>query len=52
MKLIKVNLIIPPCPQMYLTSEEFHATFGMTYTDFLSKPLWKQQAMKKQAGLF
>ncbi|XP_052812817.1 advillin-like isoform X2 [Mya arenaria] len=42
----------PKTKEMYLSQEEFQSVFGMTYTDFLSKPIWKQQALKKSAGLF
>lgn len=42
----------PECREMYLSTEDFQKTFGMSYTDFLSKPTWKQQAMKKAAKIF
>ncbi|XP_045178411.2 villin-1-like isoform X2 [Mercenaria mercenaria] len=42
----------PKCKEMYLSADEFMKTFGMTYTEFLGKPLWKQHAMKKSAKLF
>ncbi|XP_052236637.1 advillin-like isoform X1 [Dreissena polymorpha] len=42
----------PKCKEMYLSPEEFKATFSMTYSEFLTKPVWKQQALKKAAKLF
>ncbi|XP_060597289.1 gelsolin-like [Ruditapes philippinarum] len=42
----------PKCKEMFLTADDFMKTFNMTYTEFLGKPLWKQQAMKKAAKLF
>ena len=38
--------------QKYLTDEDFRKHFGMTYAEFVSKPLWKQQQTKKDLGLF
>lgn len=42
----------PKTREVFLSADDFHATFGMSYTDFLGIPLWKQQAMKKSAKLF
>ncbi|KAL4216978.1 hypothetical protein ACF0H5_023435 [Mactra antiquata] len=42
----------PKCREMFLSSEDFKNTFNMSYPEFLEKPLWKQQALKKSAKLF
>ncbi|CAK9042972.1 Peptidyl-prolyl cis-trans isomerase FKBP65 (PPIase FKBP65) (70 kDa peptidyl-prolyl isomerase) (FK506-binding protein 65) (AtFKBP65) (Immunophilin FKBP65) (Peptidyl-prolyl isomerase ROF2) (Protein ROTAMASE FKBP 2) (Rotamase) [Durusdinium trenchii] len=36
----------------YLTDEEFDKAFKMSRTDFLLKPRWRQQAIKRGLGLF
>lgn len=38
--------------EMYLSADDFKNTFGMSYPAFLSKPMWKQQEMKKKNRLF
>ena len=42
----------PSLKEAYLTDEQFLATFGMTKETFYDKKLWRQQEMKKKAGLF
>ncbi|KAJ8319925.1 hypothetical protein KUTeg_001512 [Tegillarca granosa] len=42
----------PAAREVHLSHDDFQATFNMSYADFLNKPLWKQQALKKQAQLF
>lgn len=38
--------------QIHLAETDFEKVFGMSYSDFASKPQWKQQQMKKDAKLF
>ncbi|XP_014681029.1 PREDICTED: villin-1-like isoform X2 [Priapulus caudatus] len=40
------------CREIHLTEADFERVFGMSYSDFASKPQWKQQQMKKDAKLF
>lgn len=37
---------------MYLTVDDFYATFGMSYSEFSILPKWKQEILKKLKGLF
>uniref|UniRef100_A0A8C6JWX2 Villin-1 n=1 Tax=Melopsittacus undulatus TaxID=13146 RepID=A0A8C6JWX2_MELUD len=39
-------------PQCHLSDQDFQAVFGMSRSAFGSLPLWKQQALKKDKGLF
>lgn len=39
-------------PQYHLSDQDFEATFGMKRAAFSSLPLWKQQKLKKDKGLF
>lgn len=39
-------------PQNHLSDEDFMAVFGMTRSAFANLPLWKQQNLKKEKGLF
>ncbi|NXG82582.1 VILI protein, partial [Stercorarius parasiticus] len=39
-------------PQYHLSNQDFEATFGMNRSAFGSLPLWKQQKLKKDKGLF
>ncbi len=38
--------------QKYLSDADFKKAFGMSYADFVARPLWKQQRMKKDLRLF
>ncbi|CAH1186187.1 unnamed protein product [Phyllotreta striolata] len=38
--------------ELHLTHDDFVSTFKMVYKDFEKLPKWKQQEMKKRAGLF
>ncbi|KAF6030461.1 qua [Bugula neritina] len=38
--------------EVYLTAEEFEKIFLCTYEDFMNKPQWKQQQLKKAKQLF
>lgn len=42
----------PKFKELSLSADEFKQTFGMSYSEFLGKPIWKQQALKKAAKLF
>lgn len=39
-------------PQDYLSDQDFEAVFGMSRSAFSKLPLWKQQKLKKDKGLF
>lgn len=39
-------------PQYYLSDQDFEAVFGMSRSAFSKLPLWKQQKLKKDKGLF
>ena len=38
--------------QLHLSEEDFKAVFKMDYAEFTLLPTWKQQNLKKTAGLF
>ena len=38
--------------QEHLSNEDFAQTLGVSRPDFYSMPLWKQQNLKKEHGLF
>lgn len=38
--------------QIHLDTEEFERTFKMKYSEFVTKPPWKQTELKKKHGLF
>lgn len=38
--------------QVYLTAEEFQKIFLCSYEEFMNKPVWKQQQLKKSKQLF
>lgn len=42
----------PACREIHLIEEEFERVMGMHYSDFASKPQWKQNQMKKDVKLF
>ncbi|XP_048486936.1 villin-like protein quail isoform X2 [Plutella xylostella] len=42
----------PLAKELYLTHDDFVATFSMPYTEFRSLPGWKQRELKKAVGLF
>ena len=42
----------PTCLEMYLSEEEFKATFKMDKDAFYGLKQWKQRQLKKQAGIF
>nr|2RJV_A Chain A, Villin-1 [unidentified]2RJW_A Chain A, Villin-1 [Gallus gallus]2RJW_B Chain B, Villin-1 [Gallus gallus] len=42
----------PSRKENYLSDEDFKAVFGMTRSAFANLPLWKQQNLKKEKGLF
>lgn len=42
----------PTCKELYLKDDEFEELFKMNRESFTSMPQWKQQSLKKQAGLF
>ena len=42
----------PTKKEMYLSDEDFHAAFDMDYDSFSSLSKFKQQQLKKKAGLF
>ncbi|KAL0849509.1 hypothetical protein ABMA28_013786 [Loxostege sticticalis] len=42
----------PLAKELYLTHDDFVATFGMSYSEFRTLPAWKQKDMKKAVGLF
>lgn len=39
-------------PQCHLSDQDFQAVFGMSRSAFGNLPLWKQQKLKKDNGLF
>lgn len=39
-------------PQDHLSDADFQAVFGMNRSAFSNLPLWKQQKLKKDKGLF
>ncbi|NXK01609.1 VILI protein, partial [Herpetotheres cachinnans] len=39
-------------PQRHLSDQDFQAVFGMSHSAFSNLPLWKQQQLKKDKGLF
>ncbi|KAF1458243.1 Villin-1, partial [Pygoscelis antarcticus] len=39
-------------PQYHLSDQDFQAVFGMSRSAFSNLPLWKQQKLKKDKGLF
>ncbi|KAK1204910.1 VILI protein, partial [Pygoscelis papua] len=39
-------------PQYHLSNQDFQAVFGMSRSAFSNLPLWKQQKLKKDKGLF
>ena len=38
--------------QMYLTEEDFKSAMGVTVHEYKALPAWKQNNLKKKAGLF
>lgn len=42
----------PLAKELYLTHDDFVATFGVSYNDFRGLPAWKQKDLKKSVGLF
>lgn len=38
--------------QVYLSDAEFSTVVGMSKSEFAALPKWKQQAKKKEVGLF
>ncbi|KAM9284157.1 villin-1 isoform 1-T1 [Cariama cristata] len=42
----------PSRKEYYLSNEDFQAVFGMSRPAFSTLPLWKQQKLKKDKGLF
>lgn len=44
-----INLEHKEC---HLTVDDFFSTFGMHYHEFYKLPKWKQDALKRQKGLF
>ena len=42
----------PARKQLYLSAEQFEATFGETLESFKQKKEWKQKDIKKDKGLF
>ncbi|XP_037866673.1 villin-like protein quail isoform X1 [Bombyx mori] len=42
----------PLVKELYLTHDDFVATFGMPYSEFRTLPGWKQKDLKKAVGLF
>ncbi|NWV34362.1 VILI protein, partial [Grantiella picta] len=42
----------PSRKEDHLSDEDFQAAFGMNHSAFRSLPLWKQQKLKKDKGLF
>uniref|UniRef100_A0A8B9R4P6 Villin-1 n=1 Tax=Astyanax mexicanus TaxID=7994 RepID=A0A8B9R4P6_ASTMX len=42
----------PAKKEEYLSEEEFNLVLGLSRLDFYSMPLWKQQNVKKEKGLF
>ncbi|NXJ13969.1 VILI protein, partial [Odontophorus gujanensis] len=42
----------PSRKENHLSDEDFKAVFGMTRSAFANLPLWKQQNLKKEKGLF
>jgi hypothetical protein len=38
--------------QLHLSEEDFKAVFKMDHAEFTLLPKWKQQNLKKTAGLF
>nr|XP_047935583.1 villin-1 [Anser cygnoides] len=47
---LKLSLVSPP--QQHLSDQDFQAVFGMNRAAFGNLPLWKQQNLKKEKGLF
>lgn len=39
-------------PQYHLSDQDFQTAFGMSRSAFGNLPLWKQQKLKKDKGLF
>ncbi|NWW43684.1 VILI protein, partial [Pedionomus torquatus] len=46
------SLVSSLLPQYHLSDQDFQATFGMNRSAFSNLPLWKQQKLKKDKGLF
>ena len=46
------ELLNPTCLEMYLSEEEFEATFKMDKDAFYELKQWKQRDLKKRVGLF
>ena len=42
----------PAAKQLYLSDEQFQATFGEDLATFNARKAWKQKDMKKAKGLF
>jgi len=42
----------PTQREVYLSAEDFQAHFSCTYEEFMGKPQWKQQQLKKSKQLF
>jgi len=42
----------PTCKEHYLSDEEFHEKFKMSYEEFTKLPKWKQQNLKKSLDLY
>ncbi|CAF0804352.1 unnamed protein product [Adineta ricciae] len=42
----------PELREIHLNDDEFNQRFKMTYTDYASKPAWRQKELKKLAKLF
>ncbi|CAG2224676.1 unnamed protein product [Mytilus edulis] len=42
----------PSCKEIHLSPEDFDRLFKMKYQDFVTKPQWKQQELKKKFGIF
>jgi hypothetical protein len=38
--------------EMYLSSDEFEKTLGMTKEEWKKVPAWKQRNLRKEHGLF
>tara|TARA_B110001452_G_C14858858_1_gene300098 strand:+ start:129 stop:296 length:168 start_codon:yes stop_codon:yes gene_type:complete len=38
--------------ELHLSDEEFETVFKCTKAEFAKKPIWKQQSLKKAAGLY
>ncbi|XP_052079404.1 advillin-like isoform X1 [Mytilus californianus] len=46
------NGVDPSCKEIHLSPEDFDRLFKMKYQDFVTKPQWKQQELKKKFGIF